>query len=128
MSTEASANNAERRAAYYDRRRPAAEGNVVTQGDVDYCAATGHLTWRADGVDKGECPRCGATVDTYPRGATVDTYPRGATVDYFHVASRTWKPATVESYSPGANAYVLRRPDGRTDMSTSQWTRRSGSN
>lgn len=43
----------------YSLSTPALNGEVVTQGHSDYCAANGHSTYKVAGVDQGMCPRCG---------------------------------------------------------------------
>lgn len=49
----------------YSLRTPALNGETVTQGDTDHCAAHGHKPHTIDGVEQGICPRCGeGTVPT----------------------------------------------------------------
>lgn len=43
----------------YALSTPALNGETVTQGHTDYCAANGHGTYTVAGVDQGMCPRCG---------------------------------------------------------------------
>jgi hypothetical protein len=104
----------ERRHRMYATRRPAIERsfpeNVVTQGDADYCRDFGHVYYIVDGVDTGTCPRCGnVTPEVYDAGRAI---PRGTVVEYLHIATRTWKRATVESFRASDAAYVLRTEHG----------------
>lgn len=40
---------------------PFSKGQMVRQGDADYCAEFGHTKyWIIDGVEQGLCARCGA--------------------------------------------------------------------
>lgn len=48
---------------------PALNGEVVTQGHADYCAANGHATHKIDGAIQDRCPRCGDLLPTDPREA-----------------------------------------------------------
>lgn len=50
----------------YALSTPALNGETITQGHSDYCAANGHGTYKIDGVDQGMCPRCGTFTTTTP--------------------------------------------------------------
>ncbi len=48
----------------YRLSTPALNGEVVTEGHANYCAANGHMHHTVDGVEQGICPRCGEVTVT----------------------------------------------------------------
>lgn len=92
-------------ASIYANSHPAAMGEVVKQGHVDYCRDNGHATYVVDGIDQGYCSRCGEAqaVEAVEVDACLDCAQYVAGISE-HERGEAYPAATVAAmtrYTPG---------------------------